>query len=145
MQPRETETILHKKDFLSIEEDVFHPGRLYVYDEQFGVNGNRSPLLYLIFGEADTGIKEIVLYPGISKYLKGKSQRLLTYEAFNQNSDIVKNFTGLPGKRKLIIDIPILSMKSYSYYYPSKNFVLNRHIRGKEILVTFSLVISAGQ
>jgi hypothetical protein len=129
---------INQYDFLYVEKDVFNENRLYVYDDKG--NDEDNTLAYLILDENTFDLKEIVLYPAMIKYLIGNTKKLLTLEMTNQNSDIVKYFTGLPQERKKILDIPSLHLESYKYYYPTRNFVLTKNKNDKKIQLSLSLV-----
>jgi hypothetical protein len=129
---------INQYDFLYVEKDVFNENRLYVYDDKG--NDMNNTLAYLILDENTFDLKEIVLYPAMIKYLIGNSKKLLTLEMINQNSDIVKYFTGIPQQRKKILDIPSLHLESYTYYYPTRNFVLTKNKNDKKIQLSLSLV-----
>ena len=129
---------LNQYDFLYVEKDVFNENRLYIYDDTGNDSGNT--LAYLILDKNTFDLKEIVLYPNMIKYLIGNSKKLLTMEMANQNSDIVKYFTGLPMQRKKILDIPTLQMESYAYYFPNRNFVFTKNKIDKKIQLSLSIV-----
>ena len=129
---------INQYDFLYVEKDVFNENRLYLYDDKG--NDSDNTLAYLILDENTFDLKEIVLYPNMIKYLIGNSKKLLTMEMTNQNSDIVKYFTGLPQQRKKILDIPSLNMESYAYYFPKRNFVLTKYKNDQKIQLSLSLV-----
>ena len=82
-----------KYDFIYVEKDVFNENRLYLYDDK-ATNADNT-LAYLILDENTFDLKQIVLYPNMIKYLIGNTKKLLTLEMINQNSDIVKYFTGV--------------------------------------------------
>ena len=77
------------------------------------------------------------------KYLIGNSKKLLTLELLNQNSDIVKYFTGSPEQRKKILDIPSLNMESYTYYFPKRNIVLTKYKNDQKFRLSLSLVVDS--
>jgi hypothetical protein len=129
---------INQYDFLYVEKDVFNENRLYIYDDQG--NDSNNTLAYLILDENTYDLKEIILYPNMIKYLIGNSKKLITLEMTNQNSDIVKYFTGLPEQRKKILDIPALQMESYAYYFPKRNFVLTKNKIDKKTQISLSLV-----
>jgi hypothetical protein len=140
MKTEELLNLVEKNGNFILEKDIFNENRFYVYDKEFE-NGKKIALAYLYLGEKDTGIKEIILYKDIHKYLVGNSKYLFTYEIFNKNSYIVKYFTGFPSHRELILDIPILGLKSYAYYYPDKNFIVTRNLSDTDATITLSLVL----
>jgi len=127
-----------KYDFIYVEKDVFNENRLYLYDDK-ATNADNT-LAYLILDENTFDLKQIVLYPNMIKYLIGNTKKLLTLEMINQNSDIVKYFTGLPDQRKKVMDIPSLHMESYEYFFPDRNFVLTKNKNDSEIKIYLSLV-----
>ncbi|MEA3495311.1 MAG: hypothetical protein U9R42_04680 [Bacteroidota bacterium] len=137
MKINEVKTEINKNKNIFLQEDPFNSRRFYLYEK----NSTQAPLCYLKWDDNNdkSGLQEVVFYFKFIKYLPGISKNLLTLEVINKNSEIVKTFMGYPTRKELSLQIPSLGIKTYSYYYPERNFKINRYISDNGSSISFCI------
>ena len=120
--------------------DPFNENRFYLYENDF-LNGNNVILAYFIWDEEKKALQEIVLYFGFIKYLVGNSKNLLTTEVINKDSRIIQEFLGPPTEKEITLDIEVLGLKSFSYFYPERKFKVIRNISDDKSSIAFSFYL----
>ncbi len=144
MTPDEVSESIKYNSAIFLKEDPFNENRIYLYDTNKINNKNRCIGYLKYTSEPDNSklrLSEVVLYFDFIHYMVGNSKNLLTLEVINKNSQIVKNFIGFPATRNTELDIPSLGLKSFSYYYPDKNFKITRYISDDGSSLSFSILL----
>jgi hypothetical protein len=131
------EIVDKKEGFLKIEKDPFNLRRFYLYD----VSGDTSKVLlgYLKWATYDSALNEIILYPGISKYMQGLSCSIMTGACMDPESEVYKDFLGKASAETVMLDIPSANLKEVKYYYPKQRLMIEMHQNGSKI--TYNMVI----
>lgn len=140
MNINEVKEIISKYPQFYLSVDPFNENRYYLYDTR-QINNKNVSLAYFIWDDKspNSGLKEIIIYFGFSRYLVGNSKNLVTLEVINKNSAIVQDFMGYPSRKEVILDLPALGVKSFSYFYPERKFKVNRYISDDGTSISFSI------
>ncbi len=121
---------------LDLVEDLFTNHRYYLYDKQQNRN-QQVPIAYLKWNEKDQNLSEIIIYPGISKYLVGDTKKLVSKKVIDSQSNLPEEFIGEPNKEEVLVDIPSINLQNTAYYFPNKDCqVIKQKMNGK-IAYTF--------
>lgn len=138
MKIADVKIILQNHTKVSLVVDNYSPFRYYLYEKSGGQN--KTAIAYLIWDNKTQILKEITLYSAFSKFTIGTTPSLFTKDAFNKDHPVVKYFLGNPYKRKILLDIPSIGLKSYAYYY-YKNFMITKNISDEGTTYSFSLIL----
>jgi hypothetical protein len=113
---------LTKYPFLKMEEDPFNPKRFYLQD--ISSDTGKVTLGYLKWTNYDSGLYQVILYPSVSKYLRGLSCSIVSTSCIDPESEIYKTFLGEPAGRQVTLDMPNIGAKTTLMYYPKINMVI---------------------
>lgn len=138
MKIEEAEAIFENHRVAYIVQDKFNNNRYYLYDYK-KENGKNIPLAYFKWDNRDSGLKEIIIYPGFARFLVGETKKLVTSESLNFSSYLVKNFLGYPAKKLVTLNVPSIQMKNTSYFYPDKNFQVIKQVSGDDVRYAFGI------
>lgn len=140
MKLEEVLPILKHNLNIYLKQDPYNSNRYYLYDRE-KYNGKDIVMAYLIWGNDNIGLKEIVLYHGFLKFMVGNSRMLLTYDAIDKHTYIYSSYLGFPSRMEVILDIPDIKMKSTAFYYPNKNFKIIKTVSEQVVSFSMSLVL----
>lgn len=136
MDFQEVKTLFEHSDKARIKQDIFHNERLYLMhpdtsrDVSFG---------YFIWEDLKGPLKAIVIYDDFRDLLKGETKALLTENAFDFSSAIVRDFLGYPAKKEVVFEVKEIDLKLTTYYYPQKRLQIFRLNQGDDASFFFSL------
>lgn len=139
MKISDVKNILQNNPKVVLVLDNYNPFRYYLYEKISGEN--KIAIAYMIWDNKTHALKEITLYSAFSKFTIGSTAYLFTQEAFNKENAIVKYFLGNPYKRKILLDIPSIGLKSYAYYF-YKNYMITKNISDEGTSYSFSLILN---
>jgi hypothetical protein len=109
--------------FIKMTEDPFNERRFYLKDAS-QADTNKITLAYLKWLNYDSGLYQIILYPPMSKYMKGLSSTIVSPDCVDPSSDIYRSFLGEPSARQVSMNMPKINAKTTLLYYPKQNIVI---------------------
>ncbi len=111
--------------------------RIYVYDRDAG-GRKKNCILYLIWDDNSSTLSRITFFADMRSYLVGGTQKLLTTEAADPQSDISTKFLGKASGSEVTLDIPSIGLKHITYYYPHKGIEVTDKYNGNGRSVVFA-------
>jgi hypothetical protein len=119
---------ISKFPYLRLEEDPFTPKRFYLND--VSSDSGKVTIGYLKWMNYDSGLYQVILYPPVSKYLRGLTCSIVSSSCIDPESEIYKTFLGAPAGKDVTLDMPAISAKNTMLYYPKLNLVIEESISG---------------
>lgn len=139
MSMKQAKSLLARKHGMYLIRDDFNHTRYYLYEVKKNENGKHVPLAYFKWQHRDSGLKEIILYPGFAKYMAGKSSLLVTREVMNFKAKWIHNFLGYPVGKTQTLSVPSLDLFQTDYYYFGKAIKVIKQVSGNKVIYAFSL------
>lgn len=122
---------------LELTQDKFNNNRFYLYDESQG--GDRVLLAYMKWPHVDSTLDELILYPGIARYLKGQSKQLVSKATMNFEQGIGKNFLGYPLNKEVILDVSSLDLKHVAFFYKEHRYQVIKQVKKDRVKYSFGI------
>jgi len=123
--------------YFKLVPDPFNGKRFYLND--LSNDTSSVALAYLIWPNYDTGLYQVILYPPMSKFLKGLSSDIVTPSCVDPATEIHK-FLGEPSAKKVTSDIPSIKSKTTQLYYPKYSIIIEESQEGTD--VKYNLVLT---
>jgi hypothetical protein len=115
--------------------------RIYVYDkDEFGKDKNC--ILYLIWENRQIELSSISFFEDFDSYLIGNTKKLLGFDAIDADSDLSKDFLGIPDHDFVTLNIPSNRIKHRTYFYKSKGLSVTFKENADEQSVIFTICLN---
>ncbi len=113
--------------------------RYYIYDKN-SAGEAQNCLIYAIWNKGDTTLARITFFTEMYKYLKGKTRRMLSFDAIDKNSELSKSFLGKPDKVEVTLDIPDIDFRHKMYYFYKMGLEIGEITDERDHRIVFALV-----
>jgi len=123
--------------YFKLKPDGFNPRRFYL--EDISSDTATISLAYLIWTNYDSGLYQVILYPAMSKYLKGLSSDIVSPSCIDVASEIYK-YLGEPSARQVTSEIASIKSKTTQLYYPKYSIIIEESQSGDKTL--YNLVLT---
>lgn len=122
---------------LVLKQDKFNNNRFYLYDKS--QDADQVLLAYMKWPHVDSSMDELILYPGISRYLKGQSKQLVSQATMDFEKGIGKNFLGYPLNKEVILDVASLDLRHVAYFYKEHRYQVIKQVKKGRVKYSFGL------
>lgn len=120
-------------------KDNDNPSRIYVYSRNSDGSKGKAGL-YLVWQPNETKMSRITVFQDFRPYLSQNFQRLLTFEALDNNSISKREFIGYANRSKTTLDLPSIGTKHVTYFYEEIGLeIVHKHSAGNEE-IAFAIV-----
>ena len=108
--------IIRKNNLILGEKDKSNSSRVYVYSRRN--DGSRGEaILYLLWEPDEKRMSGMTVFQGCRSLLSRNFRRLLTFEAFDNDSEFKRKFIGYANRSEITLDVPSLGLKHTTYFY----------------------------
>lgn len=114
--------------------------RIYVYDTD-GFGEKKDCILYLIWTDNRSALNRVTVFNDFESYLQGKTKKLLSTEAVDNNSEFFRTYLGAPESSAVTLDLPSIGYRHTTFYYPQKCLQVTLKEDGDKKSVVFALYI----
>jgi len=129
---------LKNYQYLKLKEDPFNHKRFYIQD----MSGDTPvTVAYLKWPNYDSGLYQIIIYPAMTKYLRGLSASVVTGACINPSSDVYKTFLGAPSASPVTLNLPDIKEKTIMHYYPKHDIAIEENQTGDK--TTYNIVFTS--
>ncbi|MDZ4839662.1 MAG: hypothetical protein SGJ04_06615 [Bacteroidota bacterium] len=127
--------------YIRMEIDPINERHFYLMDNT-EADTVKVPLAYLQWGNFDSSLIEIDIYPDMKKYLVKNTQDLLSDSIDNPNSEVVKRFLGNRAFEKVTLNVASIGLKTERYFYSKPRLMIEKQTNNdktKYILIIYDL------